>query len=1700
MGRGLTNGSGCTNGLNNGVGRTNGLTNGCGQTNGLNAGFTNGGLTNGLGQTNGLACQHRFNMLGMQPTIRKRFAAFLIALFVIGLVGSYLILLPPSPAPKLVDIDGSFGDWSAKVVYDDPTAISDAPLDVSRFSIATEKDNVYGYVQARGDLLSRDSVDRYMAFIDSDNSASTGYSVGGIGADYVIEAYGWHDSSWTVQASRFSSTDQHNWSAFKTIGSGSAKSSGNEMEFASNIGAVLQAGKFRARFATASENASGELCAPIVDGLSGALVVTQTPQDNTGIVSTSNLLTLTLRAFGKDVTVNGIQISSAGVGSTSISGFSSGMHVPVGTPATLAVTGDVASLAAGTLVKASVASVSANVPYSIAGLGLAAYASSAPSVISIDGAFADWDSVQKSSDTAGGVSNPNIDITEHAAAAMQGNLYAYVAFNGAGRAFGGMLSPVARTRAVSGPSGNGTPNPNITMVLPRVTGEDVTRIYIDSEAGGQPIGGIHADYCIEIKGFGGKITSKRLYGLPARNYLGDAQSAIGAHQLETGVPFNLIGNPAGSVSIYIETTDWDKRTDASDSIFTVNASVSSTRAAQQARPAGGSGPDYPYPGAGDWVIAGDTSVWGETITVNGNLIISNTGSLTLSNCVLNMNSASDGQYTINVNAAGEFYVYDSTITPSNTAYKYRFEVYGRLWTNNSIVQYMWGDENAAPYIGGIQIYGEPSDVWLNSTLVAFSGGNGIHAVGAVGLNITGNSNITGNTRIEVYVENSQYLNFTSTNITDYVDAMIGEGIKILNSGNITIDNCIISHHEAIGLYMVNATYTTVQNCGIGVGASNTQNKVDGVVLDNCFSTVRITGNTIAYNGNDGIAFWTKSAPIIENNIIKNNSGSGIVNGGVASFYSEFYIYNNTIQNNSGAGIYVRSSNATIVNNKIENNSAGISLQTNSNATIINNTLWADNIQMYSSYALIANCYIRGSDAIFCNASSPFTVNTTIVAGSNGRAFNLENNSHPFTLNCTVDYWSHDYIKDTSNLTVQNYLHVRVLDLDGITPIPSAWINVTDNGALIYSGQTDTNGEIQWIIVTNRTYLNDYWSIVHPFTNISYNTTVVTADKGTLVFNNNPRIVPMDTSHWEIFQVASPIYITGDWIVDTVENHTDQTIYCSGRLIVTPTGYLTLNNVTVYVRDAMVNQSGFMQVWNSRNTIISDNVWISGTLYLNNSIWEINCSSDGQYKIQVNTTGEFYVYDSTITPYDTNYKYRFEVYGRLWANNSTVQYIWGDEFAAPYVGGIQIYGEPSDVWLNSTLVAFSGGNGIHAVGAVGLNITGNSNVTGNTRVEVYIENSQYLNFTYSNFTDYVDAQIGEGLMMVNSSNVVIDNCIISHHEGIGLYLINATNTVVQYCGVGVGASTTQNKVDGVVVDNCFSTVRFFGNTIAFNNGAGIDFFTKSAPIIENNLIKNNSGVGILNNAIESWYSEFYIYNNTIQNNSGAGIYIRSSNATIINNTLWADNIEMYNSYARVEDCFIRTGGAFTLNASSPLVINTTIIVSTSLTAFNIENDSHPIALNCTVDYWYKENIRDTSNLTVQNYLHVRAVDSDGFTPISNAWVNVTDNGVLIYSGQTDANGEIRWIIVTNRTYLQDYWTIFHPFANISYNVSVVTVEKGTLIFNNDPRTIPMDTSHWEIFQVPEFDSPLIAVFSMLIISILAVGRKRPQKSARNEIIL
>lgn len=73
------------------------------------------------------------------------------------------------------------------------------------------------------------------------------------------------------------------------------------------------------------------------------------------------------------------------------------------------------------------------------------------------------------------------------------------------------------------------------------------------------------------------------------------------------------------------------------------------------------------PALGDWSIRNQQIVEGRTMTLNGNIIVKDQGSLTLRNATLSLNSEHGYQHAILVEPGGTLLIYDSIISPSTPA-------------------------------------------------------------------------------------------------------------------------------------------------------------------------------------------------------------------------------------------------------------------------------------------------------------------------------------------------------------------------------------------------------------------------------------------------------------------------------------------------------------------------------------------------------------------------------------------------------------------------------------------------------------------------------------------------------------------------------------------------------------------------------------------------------------------------------------------------------------------------------------------------------------------------------------------------------------------------------------------------------------------------------------------------------------------------
>ena len=246
------------NGLKNGSGngrKTKGFINGFsrnGRINGLTNGLTNGirnariglynGLVNGLERKTGLINGNGFiNGFRLTPLPRKlplrrrkpgmRLAASLALSAIIIIVPFLLIFSMPTSAIK---IDGYFFDWdrAGYLTEDAPTA--DPLIDIMQYSMVRWNDVVYCYVATTDKpfLPGNSTPVGLYAMVDLDNDKNTGYSIGELGADRMIEIMGWNETVQSAKVYIFPEVgNTSDFNSFIPDGDVEIASSGNKIEF-----------------------------------------------------------------------------------------------------------------------------------------------------------------------------------------------------------------------------------------------------------------------------------------------------------------------------------------------------------------------------------------------------------------------------------------------------------------------------------------------------------------------------------------------------------------------------------------------------------------------------------------------------------------------------------------------------------------------------------------------------------------------------------------------------------------------------------------------------------------------------------------------------------------------------------------------------------------------------------------------------------------------------------------------------------------------------------------------------------------------------------------------------------------------------------------------------------------------------------------------------------------------------------------------------------------------------------------------------------------------------------------------------------------------------------------------------------------------------------------------------------------------------
>lgn len=410
----------------------------------------------------------------------------------------------------------------------------------------------------------------------------------------------------------------------------------------------------------------------------------------------------------------------------------------------------------------------------------------------------------------------------------------------------------------------------------------------------------------------------------------------------------------------------------------------------------------------------------------------------------------------------------------------------------------------------------------------------------------------------------------------------------------------------------------------------------------------------------------------------------------------------------------------------------------------------------------------------------------------------------------------------------------------------------------------------------------------------------------------------------------------------------------------------------------INDGGYFNVTNSTILLTGDLI-IKGLANFYNVTLIMNSTHDGEFKLQVNANATFNVDYSNITAYNTwtplnldnafpgpetwGYHYNFSVYGNMSMSHCDVSYVWGGVISINWrtqeiqpIGGIVI--APT----NNSVVTITNSN-FTKMETCGLNLQGWTH-------DITISNNHIFNIAN------ISTWYGFGIYALNGCNATVNYNDIEYCTASGIYLdLNANCTIhdnnITHNGIMPGwtytggilswassSKVSQNNISdnfgeaGSILMGLSTNCVFEHNTLMNNNNTGIRAVSSNS-IIDNNYIKNSTGIGI---EISSWmYAGIF----TVIWGSGSG-YVRNNTIEINNHTgiTFDNNLFGFITYitTKVDNNTINNNnltGIYALNCN-PSITNNSI--------FN--NDQHGIYLDQRSDsFVYNNTILNNTNIGI-----------------------------------------------------------------------------------------------------------------------------------------
>ena len=371
---------------------------------------------------------------------------------------------------------------------------------------------------------------------------------------------------------------------------------------------------------------------------------------------------------------------------------------------------------------------------------------------------------------------------------------------------------------------------------------------------------------------------------------------------------------------------------------------------------------------GDWIVTDEELVENKTITLDGNLIVKDGGSLTLRNVTLRINSKYDEQYGISVEPEGSLFIYNSNIAPTDPAHSFSFTVdRANFAMKNSELrgvraragERVWGDfvglhlkDMDGAVITGNTIYhaDDVVAIFLAHSQGAVIENNKIYSARKgpgknMGIQLQGaNDNTIASNYF--YGHSGVVLLSTSWNnhIANNVAEVVGDSVGIFvqdRSGNNIIEGNTITALETEACTGLRAVRTPYPNLFINNTVKGTRY---GALLSYTSNQMFVNNRFVEIGDYDALQVYRSYNNLILNNVVI-SSPKGIT---LLASSNNMIQGNQILDSKEGISLFYSADNNIIEDNTLNNNSINIILDDSQGNTISRNNFITPHRQGYDN--------------------------------------------------------------------------------------------------------------------------------------------------------------------------------------------------------------------------------------------------------------------------------------------------------------------------------------------------------------------------------------------------------------------------------------------------------------------------------------------------------------------------------------------------------------------------------------------------------------------------------------------------------------------------------------------------------------------------------------------------------------------------------